>query len=255
MLAKEAATTTNTSHNRYVRLASAARRCIKRDTKTVWEKPWSRIGVRMTARRTKKLIEMPNKSNLAYWKGLRKATSSVLIQLRTGIIGLAEYFSKIKRKDSPRCQCDMGNQSVRHVLLECPLLEEQRYEMLNELFEEGGLTTLGEMKILKESKAAPIVAKFMIATGLLGQFQSVDSVAIGKEKGEGDEDSNPITKPIQETASAGETGRTIQWHGARSADVTSYQRTWRSAIADDEGDEGDEARRRDPNLFVYDLPT
>jgi hypothetical protein len=67
--------------------------------------------------------EAPSKSNLAYWKGLRKATLSVLIQLRTGIIGLAEYLAKIKRKDSLRCGCDMGNQSVRHVLLECPLLE------------------------------------------------------------------------------------------------------------------------------------
>ncbi|CAI7587382.1 unnamed protein product [Penicillium discolor] len=70
---------------------------------------------------------------------------------------------------------------------------------------------------------------------------------MAKEKVEGDEDSNP-TKPIQETASAGETGSTTQWHGARSADVTSRQQnTWRSAIADDEDDE---AWRRDPNLFV-----
>ncbi|KAJ5458797.1 hypothetical protein N7530_010741 [Penicillium desertorum] len=186
-LAKEAATTNdiNHNHNRYIRLAATARKGIKQDTKAAWERSWSKTGVRMTARRTRKLIEAPNKSSLIYWKGLRKATSSVLIQLRTGIIGLAEYLSKIKRKDSPRCQCDMGNQSVRHVLLECQLLEEQRHEMINELFEAGVSTTLGEMKMLKESKAAPIVAKFMIATGLLGQFQSVDSVTMGKEKGAG----------------------------------------------------------------------
>ncbi|KAJ6142929.1 hypothetical protein N7471_002382 [Penicillium samsonianum] len=59
------------------------------------------------------------------------------------------------------------------------------------------------------------------------------------------------TKPNQETASTGETGSTTQWSGTRSAEVTSHQRTWRSAIADDEDDE---AWRRDPNLFVYDLP-
>ena len=179
----------------------------------------------------------------------------MLIQLRTGIIGLAEYLSKIKRKDSPRCQCDMGNQSVRHVLLECPLLEEQRYEMMNELFEAGVSTTLGEMEMLKESKAAPIVAKFMIATGLLGQFQSVDSVAMGKEKGERDEDSNPTTKPNHETASARETGSITQWPGTRSAEATSHQRTLRPADADDDDDDGeDEVWRRGPNLFVYDLP-
>lgn len=125
--------------------------------------------------------------------------------------------------------------------------------MINKLFEEGVSTTLGEEGMLTEIKAAPIVAEFMIVSGLLGQFQSVDSVAMGKEKGEGDEDHrDPTTKPTKETASAGETGSTSQWHGARSADVTSHQQnTWRSAVADDEDDE---AWRRDPNLFVYDLP-
>ncbi|KAG0160616.1 hypothetical protein PDIDSM_8146 [Penicillium digitatum] len=140
-------------------------------------------GSKRTARRTRRMIEVPSKSNLTYWKGLRKATTSVLIQLRTGIIGLAEYLSKIKRSDSPRCQCDLGNQSVKHVLLECPLLKELRSEMVEELFMEGVSTTLGEQAMLTEVKAAPIVAKFMIASGLLGQFQSVDSVAMGKEQG------------------------------------------------------------------------
>ncbi|KAJ5393043.1 hypothetical protein N7465_012017 [Penicillium sp. CMV-2018d] len=249
--AKTAATNQDTSkHNRLIRLAAAARKNIKRESTLAWEKSWSKGG--RTARRTRRMIETPSKSNLAYWKGLRKATTSVLIQLRTGIVGLAEYLYKIKRKDSPRCGCDLGNQSVRHVLLECPLLEEQRHAMINKLFEEGVSTTLGEEGMLTKTKAAPIVAEFMIASGLLGQFQLVDSVAMGKEKGEGDEDHhNPITKPKQDTASAGETGSTSQWHGARSADVTSHQRTWRSAIADDEDDE---AWRRDPNLFVYDLP-
>lgn len=39
------------------------------------------------------------------------------------------------------------------------------------------------------------MAKFMIVIGLLEQFQSVDSVAIGKEKGAGDKNLN-LTKPI-----------------------------------------------------------
>ena len=76
---------------------------------------------------------------------------------------------------------------MRHFLLECPLLEELRSEMVEELFKEGVSITLGEQAMLTEVKAAPIVAKFMIASGLLGQFQSVDSVAMGKEKGEEEE--------------------------------------------------------------------
>lgn len=41
--------------------------------------------------------------------------------------------------------------------------------------------------------------------------------------------------------------------GARSTEVTSHQRTWRSANAADDA-EDDEARRHDPNRFVYDRP-
>lgn len=55
-------------------------------------------------------------------------------------------------------------------------------------------------EMLGESRAAPIVAKFMIASGLLGQFQSVDSVTIGKEEGAGDRDSTNLN---QDTTSAG----------------------------------------------------
>ncbi|KAG0153470.1 hypothetical protein PDIDSM_2122 [Penicillium digitatum] len=107
------------------------------------------------------------------------------------------------------------------------LTDKAAQEMVEELFMEGVSTTLGEQAMLTEVKAAPIVAKFMIASGLLGQFQSVDSVAMGKEQGE--EDSKP--KPTQDTANVGETGNTSQWPGARSAEVTSHQRTWRTTYA------------------------
>ncbi|QQK47289.1 Aldehyde dehydrogenase (AldH12), putative [Penicillium digitatum] len=127
------------------------------------------------------------------------------------------------------------------------LTDKAAQEMVEELFMEGVSTTLGEQAMLTEVKAAPIVAKFMIASGLLGQFQSVDSVAMGKEQGE--EDSKP--KPTQDTANVGETGNTSQWPGARSAEVTSHQRTWRTTYA---ADEDDEAWRQDPNIFVFDLP-
>jgi hypothetical protein len=62
--------------------------------------------------------------------------------------------------------------------------------------------------MLTEAKAALVIVKFIIVSGLLGQFQLVDSVAIGKEKGDKDEDLNLI-KLIQETISAREIGSII----------------------------------------------
>ncbi|KAG0158136.1 hypothetical protein PDIDSM_5649 [Penicillium digitatum] len=83
--------------------------------------------------------------------------------------------------------------------------------------------------------------------GTLGTVSVSGLVAMGKEQGE--EDSKP--KPTQDTANVGETGNTSQWPGARSAEVTSHQRTWRTTHA---ADEDEEAWRHDPNLFVFDLP-
>ncbi|KAJ5963989.1 uncharacterized protein N7479_003865 [Penicillium vulpinum] len=125
--------------------------------------------------------------------------STVLIQLRAGIISPAGYLAKIRRKESPRC-----------------LLEEQWSAMIEELYEVGVSTALGEDEMLKEPEAAPIVAKFMIAIGTLGQFQSVDLVAMG-------------------IASAGEQGRTMQLLD-RSVEAASPQCIFRPADADDEED-------------------
>ncbi|KAG0160606.1 hypothetical protein PDIDSM_8136 [Penicillium digitatum] len=156
-------------------------------------------------------------------RGLRKATTSVLIQLRTGIIGLAEYLSKIKRSDSPRCQCDLGNQSVKHVLLECPLLKELRSEMVEELFM-GGVDNAWRTSNVDRSEGSADRGEVHDRIGTLG---TVSVSGLGRH------------------------GEHITVAGARSAEVTSHQRTWRTTHA---ADEDEEAWRHDPNLFVFDLP-
>jgi hypothetical protein len=61
---------------------------------------------------TKKLLE--------YWSGLRKAT--VMLQLWTRKISFASYLRKVSRRETARCSCDLGNQTIGHVLPQCPLL-------------------------------------------------------------------------------------------------------------------------------------
>ncbi|KAJ5575967.1 reverse transcriptase [Penicillium sp. DV-2018c] len=77
----------------------AAKRRIRSEAKLEWEKLWAK---ETTSRPTKRLIEIPTKKTLEYWSGLRKATSSILIQLRTGRIGLGAYLHRINRRDSSR---------------------------------------------------------------------------------------------------------------------------------------------------------
>ena len=121
-------------NNRYIRLAAAAKRRIRREAKIEWERSWI---TEKTSRPTKRLIELPTKKTVEYWSGLRKATTSILIQLRTGRISLAAYLNRINRRESARCSCDLGNQTVNHILFECPLLHDERNWMRNALSNRG----------------------------------------------------------------------------------------------------------------------
>lgn len=71
---------------------------------------------------------------------------SILIQLRTGKIGLGAYLHKINRRESARCSCDLGNQTVKHVLLECAELNDLRHKMRLALDKRGvQLTALDDL--------------------------------------------------------------------------------------------------------------
>ena len=165
------------SHNRYIRLAAATKRRLRQEAKIEWERAWAS---EKTGRPTKRLIETPSKKTLEYWSGLRKATTSILMQLRTGRIGLGAYLARINRRESGRCECDLGNQTVTHVLLECPLHQEEREWMRKALSERN--ITLRQNELLTRLEARTTVAEFMTRTGILGQFQEVDPIALGVEE-------------------------------------------------------------------------
>ncbi|KAJ5766689.1 uncharacterized protein N7511_004305 [Penicillium nucicola] len=178
--AKDAAQKPNdaqNSHNRYIRLAAATKRRFRQEAKIEWERAWAS---EKTGRPTRRLIETPSRKTLEYWSGLNKATASILMQLRTGRIGLSAYLARINRRETARCNCDLGNQTVTHVLHECPLHQEERDEMRNALSEQG--ITLRYEELLTRLEARTIVADFMIRTGLLGQFQGLDPIALVAEE-------------------------------------------------------------------------
>jgi hypothetical protein len=66
---------------------------------------------------------------------------------------------------------------VQHVLLACPLFKNLCEEIFGRRF--GGPEGEGSLKkILNTPKLEIRAAKFMIRTGLLGQFRAVDSTEI-----------------------------------------------------------------------------
>lgn len=165
------------SFNRYICLAAAAKRRLRREAKIEWERAWA---LENTSRSTRRLIEVPTKKTLQYWFGLRRATTSILMQLRTGRIGLGAYLARIKRRESARCDCELGNQTVAHILLECPLHQAERDWMRRALSGQG--IVIRQDELLTRPEARTTVADFMVKTGILSQFQAVDSTALGVEE-------------------------------------------------------------------------
>lgn len=99
------------------------------------------------------------------------------MQLRTGRMGLNAYLHRINRRESARCGCDLGNQTAIHVLLECPLHQDELNKMRSVLSDQDFALRRDELLMRPEGRT--IVAEFMAKTGLLGLFQAVDPTALG----------------------------------------------------------------------------
>lgn len=136
---------------------------IRRRIAKEWANEWEN-GT--SGRVTFSLEQKPNRQVLDKHTGLRRYMSSLITQLRTGKIGLAHYLHAIGRADSPRCPCDQGIQTVRHVLTECQRTRDLREELL------GRANNV--KRILKDSALAKAAALLMIRGNLLGQFRAVE---------------------------------------------------------------------------------
>jgi hypothetical protein len=64
-----------------------------------------------------------------------KPEAAILVQMRSGKIGLGAYLKKIKAADSAVCQCQRSNETVSHILGDASNLEHKDGRTLaNQLF-------------------------------------------------------------------------------------------------------------------------
>lgn len=95
-----------------IRVASAARRSVRKRIREGWERQWER---ETTARPTKRLIRTPEKKALELYKGLPKPYAAILIQMRSMRISLRHFLHKIKEALASLNQIDVAaTRALKH---------------------------------------------------------------------------------------------------------------------------------------------
>lgn len=133
--------------------------------KEEWAADWAK---EKRGQLTRKYLPEPTNKVLHLHKGMCKALSSILVQMKTGKIGLRKYLYDVGHTATGECPCGFGHQTVQHVLLECVRHHRLRMETIwagRKVFD------LGE--ILNTPKLAKAASNFMLSSRLLGQFGDV----------------------------------------------------------------------------------
>lgn len=150
------------------RAGSPIQQAVLRD----WQKQYK---ASRRAKRMDRLDQEPSAAVLQLHDKLRKAESSVLIQIRTGCIGLAPFLRRMRVPgvESARCQCDTGAETARHVVEECPLEDRE------------GLSQAPNLRqLITDKKTTSTITKWFIRTGRLRQFHLAGELLYGASDGQ-----------------------------------------------------------------------
>jgi hypothetical protein len=95
---------------------------------------------------------------------LTRSQTSVIVQLRTGHIGLNKHLARIKKADSPLCpSCHVAEESVHHFMFECPAYQNERHHLARAL----GRKASSLKYLLNHEKGISETLKYMGRTGRL----------------------------------------------------------------------------------------
>jgi hypothetical protein len=113
---------------------------------TTWLTPWHTPPIRL-------------------YSALKKVEATALFLLRTEIIGLNEWLSRVRVPGiSPQCPCGWHAQTVPHILLHCPRYQQGRTQILT-LANSTNMTN-----ILTRIDSAHAAARWLVKCGVLQQF-------------------------------------------------------------------------------------
>ncbi len=128
-----------------------------------WEKYQRRIPI---ATRTPAQAGNLYDGRFDHHKMLRKAESSVAVQMRSGKIGLNAFLNRIRVPGiDPDCRCGWRRQDVKHILLFCPRSREDKPRLLAEA------GTRDFQTMLTTTKGIRVAARWMVNSGWLNSFE------------------------------------------------------------------------------------
>ena len=109
--------------------------------------------------------EEPAPGRLQLYKYLRKAESSLLVQARTGCIGLSQFLRQRRVPTVPaaECRCGEGEETPKHIAINCSIENERRH-----LLYAGN--TLDYHWLTNTPEGAKQFCKWFMETGRLQQF-------------------------------------------------------------------------------------
>ncbi|KAJ0160825.1 putative RNA-directed DNA polymerase from transposon BS [Colletotrichum tanaceti] len=114
-------------------MRDALRRHTERESALQWETYRTLYSSRHSPaiRNPPALQEGWGRQSLGYYKGLTRAQSTMLLQCRTGVIGLKSYLyslntAKTTVADTFMCQCGTAAETAKHLFVDCPDLRVER---------------------------------------------------------------------------------------------------------------------------------
>src|SRR6516162_542342 len=143
-----------------------------------WRRRWQKEydeATRQRPRRHKEAADEPLFTEEAVRRhdGLCKVESSVLVQARTGKIGLRDFLFQRRVPDAitPLCSCPRAErETVEHLVLRCGNVSEQQRAWLQERAQP--LHTSSDFATaLQSPERAKLIARWILGTGRLGKYR------------------------------------------------------------------------------------
>ena len=151
-------------------LIAAIRTAHRQQSYEKWKTFWSKEA---KGRVLRLLVSQPSQKSLKIHAKLKKPQSSLIVQMRTGKIGLRSFLNSRKIVESEQCECGHTSQTVRHDLMECRKFSRLRQEIRKEEQRKEPFGVVEWRKMLTHPSYTKKAVDFMRRTRLLKQYKEV----------------------------------------------------------------------------------